>query len=145
MSLVVLAVITLTGFAFAYIQEGKHSDGDDEDFYLPGKPFKPIEPIKPFVSEFWIPTAAMAAWGLSDAMAQTYAYWLIGNLYDDGQEKARAVGFYKMTQSLGWAIGFALVPVSRVTPLGQLSMTMGTFVVGGLLSLLQLPSKSVKY
>jgi len=83
----------------------------------------------------------MAFWGLSDAMAQTYAYWLIGNLYDDGQEKARAVGFYKMTQSLGWAVGFALVPVGRATPMAQLIMTAASFIVGGCLSLLQLPPK----
>ena len=42
-----------------------------------------FELIEPFKSDFWQPTGAMALWGLSDAMAQTYAYWLLGALYSE--------------------------------------------------------------
>jgi len=48
MSLVVLAVITLTGFGFAYFHEADHSDGNST-FYKPGKPFKPAEPVDPLI------------------------------------------------------------------------------------------------
>jgi len=135
-SLAFLSVITLAGFALALPRELDHkgdvvcSDSVQTEC---------LELIEPFKSDFWQPTGAMALWGLSDAMAQTYAYWLLGALYSEGTEKARAVGFYKLTQSLGWALGFALMPVDRVAPHIQLYLTAGSFIVGGLLSLMQLP------
>jgi hypothetical protein len=128
-SLFVLAVVTLAGFGLALPRELGHKGDSNDELTL----------IKPFESDFWQPTCAMALWGLSDAMAQTYAYWLLGALYSEGQEKARAVGFYKLTQSLGWALGFALMPVDRVSPHIQLYLTAGSFILGALLSLLQLP------
>ena len=50
-------------------------------------------------------TFAFLLWGFSDSQVQAYSYWLIRLLYEGGAEQARAVGFYKMVQSLGWTIG----------------------------------------
>ena len=85
------------------------------------------------------PSIIFALWGFSDSQIQTYSYWLMGTLYDSGVEQARAVGFYKMVQSLGWAIGFALVPTDVMEPIVQMGCTAACFVVGLLLSILELP------
>ena len=45
-----------------------------------------------------------------------------------------------MVQSLGWAIGFALVPTDVMEPIVQMSCTAACFLVGQGLSFLELPS-----
>jgi len=85
------------------------------------------------------PTAAFFLWGLSDSQVQAYAYWLIRQLHTDGDEMSRAVGFYKMVQSLGWSIGFVLVPAARLPPLVQNLVTAASAVLGIGLALLELP------
>ena len=85
------------------------------------------------------PSAAFFLWGFCDSQVQAYCYWLIRQLYADGPELARAVGFYKMVQSLGWSIGFVLVPASRLAPLIQNVLTAASALVGACLALCELP------
>ena len=85
-------------------------------------------------------TAVMALWGLADAAVQSYAYWVLGALYADREaDKARAVAFYKMVQSAGFCVGFALLPPSRCSYEKQLSLCAATFVVGVALAIFELP------
>lgn len=140
-SLLVLSIFTLGGFFFAWQKENEHT-AHPNPFHNSTYPLG-VHQIEPFEEGFWGPLAAFALWGLSDAMVQTYAYWLLGSLYQDGAEKGKAVGFYKMTQSFGWAAGFALMPTSRLSPMNQLYATAASFVVGTLLSLLELPPVEV--
>ena len=92
-----------------------------------------------------VPTVAFAAWGFSDSQVQTYTYWLIGALYPDSpDDRCRMVGFFKLTQSLGWCVGFALLPAKRCAYLTQFALTGACFVVGTLLALLELPDAAAK-
>ena len=88
------------------------------------------------------PSAAFFLWGLSDSQVQGYAYWLIRQCHDDGPDMARAVGFYKMVQSLGWCVGFAMSPPTRVPPIVQNLLTLAMAVFGALLALLELPPRT---
>ena len=81
-----------------------------------------------------------ALWGLSDSQVQAYAYWLMRQLFADGPEQSRAVGFYKMVQSLGWCAGFALVPSKRMPPIVQMALTFASALIGIALAFLRLPS-----
>ena len=47
-------------------------------------------------------------------------------------------------QSLGWSVGFALVPVSRVPPLVQNAITLACALLGVLFALCRLPPKAPK-
>ena len=89
----------------------------------------------------WVlPTLAFAAWGFSDSQVQTYTYWLIGALYpDDAEDRCRMVGFFKLTQSLGWCVGFAFLPAKRCAYFTQLVLTGACFVAGTALACLELP------
>ena len=73
---------------------------------------------------------------------QLFAMWLIGVRHTDGAEQARAVGFFKMVQSLGWCVGFALVPTSRVPPTLQLGLTLSCCVAGCALACTVLPGSA---
>lgn len=86
------------------------------------------------------PSAAFFLWGFCDSQIQAYCYWLIRQLYSDGSELARAVAFFKMVQSLGWSVGFVLVPSSRLAPLVQNVLTVASAVVGAALALFELPT-----
>ena len=85
-------------------------------------------------------SVVMLAWGFSDSQVQAFSYWLIGVSYDDGQDKARAVGFYKFVQSAGWAVGFALSPTQRLPALVQLILTVVCNIIGTWLALCALPT-----
>ncbi len=76
------------------------------------------------------PSMAFACWGFADAQIQVYCYWLLGGFYNSGHDHARAVGLYKLAQSLGTSIGFFLIPVSRLGELSQLLCSSLVFVVG---------------
>ena len=90
--------------------------------------------------EWLAPTAAFAFWGFSDSQVQTYVYWLIGALYPrDAEARCRLVGFYKLVQSIGWCVGFALLPRARCAFFTQLVLTAASFVVGTTLALRVLP------
>jgi hypothetical protein len=90
------------------------------------------------VGSFW-PSLAVACWGFADSQIQVYCYWLIGAQYSSGDDRCRAVGFYKCIQSLGVSIGFYLTPLSRLSALTQLWISSGVYVIGTGLALLQLP------
>ena len=85
------------------------------------------------------PSMTFACWGFADAQIQVYSYWLIGGFYDTGYDHARAVGFYKLVQSLGTAIGYYLIPVSRLLEMSQLALSSFVFVAGTGLAFTQLP------
>jgi len=87
-----------------------------------------------------LPSIAFVCWGFADAQIQVYSYWLIGECYKSGHDHARAVGFYKLVQSLGTSIGFYLIPVSRLTELMQLMCSSMVFATGSLMAFTQLPS-----
>ncbi|KAJ2738050.1 hypothetical protein GGI20_006336, partial [Coemansia sp. BCRC 34301] len=57
--------------------------------------------------------------GIGDALYQTFAYWIIGALSNDGQLLARYIGFYKGMQSFGSAISWQL-DAKDVAPKNQL-------------------------
>jgi hypothetical protein len=76
------------------------------------------------------PSMAFACWGFADAQIQVYCYWLLGGFYNSGHDHARAVGLYKLAQSLGTSIGFFLIPVSRLGEMPQLLCSSLVFVVG---------------
>jgi len=86
-----------------------------------------------------VPSLAFFLWGLSDSQVQAYAYWLLRQLHSGGDELARAVGFYKMVQSLGWSVGFLLVPSWRLPPLVQNLATAACGALGLALALRELP------
>jgi len=48
-----------------------------------------------------------------------------------------------MVQSLGWCVGFLLVPANRCPPLIQLSLTFGCGALGVALALLTLPPRAI--
>lgn len=101
-----------------------------------------VSPIAHDISEVSVipPSLAFACWGFADAQIQVYAYWLIGGFYNSGHDHARAVGFYKLTQSLGTSIGFYFIPVSRLVESSQLLVSTVVFIAGTGLAFSQLPS-----
>lgn len=90
------------------------------------------------------PSLAFFLWGLSDSQAQAYAYWLLRRMHSSGTAQARAVGYYKLVQSLGWCVGFALVPAERCPPLVQLVATGTCGMLGALLALCALPPSATQ-
>lgn len=88
------------------------------------------------------PSLALACWGFADSQIQVYVYWLLGILYETGDDHARAVGFYKCIQSLGVSIGFALTPQTRLKAMTQLALSSTIFALGTFLAFFQLPPKS---
>lgn len=87
----------------------------------------------------FLPSLALACWGFADSQIQVYLYWLLGTLYDDGDDHSRVVGFYKCIQSLGETVGFALTPLTRLTALQQLALSSALCMVGTILAFYQLP------
>ncbi|KAJ3282089.1 hypothetical protein HK104_011109 [Borealophlyctis nickersoniae] len=59
------------------------------------------------------------AYGLTDAMYQTFSYWLMGALTNDTQQAARFAGFYKAIQNVGGAISGQL-DANKVSYMAQL-------------------------
>ena len=86
------------------------------------------------------PSLAFACWGFADAQIQVYCYWLMSGIYTSGSDHSRIVGLYKCIQSLGTAIGFYLIPASRLSEMSQLMFSSLVFVVGAVLSFSQLPT-----
>merc|ERR1712061_912699 len=85
----------------------------------------------------------MFLWGFSDSQIQSYAMWDIGVVHaGDGATQARAVGFYKMVQSAGWSIGFALSPTTRLAPLAQWTLTALVGISGTGLALTAIPNRT---
>jgi len=71
--------------------------------------------VCPTVIEFknfgqWIlPLLLYTCWGACDALVQCWCYWILGQLSDQPQVLSRYSGWYKTFNSLGNAIGAALV------------------------------------
>ena len=131
--LLLFAVVTSLSFLLCYFQERPCAfSGDD----------KCVKKINYYDKEAVVPTIIYALWGFSDSQIQTYSYWLMGSLFETGVEQARAVGFYKMVQSLGWSIGFFLTG-DIMEPIVQMLCTAACFAVGLALSLKELPKESI--
>ena len=86
------------------------------------------------------PSLAFACWGFADAQIQVYCYWLMSGFCTSGSHHSRIVGLYKCIQSLGTAIGFYLIPASKLSEMSQLVFSSLVFVVGAVLSFSQLPT-----
>ena len=86
------------------------------------------------------PSLAFACWGFADAQIQVYCYWLMSGFFTSGSDHSRIVGWYKCIQSLGTAIGFYLIPASRLSEMSQLVISSLVFVIGVILSFSQLPT-----
>jgi len=86
------------------------------------------------------PSLAFACWGFADAQIQVYCYWLMSGFFTSGSHHSRIVGWYKCIQSLGTAIGFYLIPASRLSEMSQLVISSLVFVIGVILSFSQLPT-----
>ncbi|KAG1053259.1 hypothetical protein G6F46_000817 [Rhizopus delemar] len=63
-------------------------------------------------SGFGGPFVLYMCYGFSDALYQTYMYWLMGAMSNDPSLLARYAGFYKATQSAGAAISFGIDAVN---------------------------------
>ena len=86
-------------------------------------------------------TFAFGLWGFSSSIAQAFCYWLIDVLYDQtGPDRARAVALYKLLQSLGWCVGFALLPVNRCPNTGQFLLNALSCFLAFFLALFELPT-----
>lgn len=85
------------------------------------------------------PSLAFACWGFADSQIHIYCYWLIGSMYNSPNDHSRAVGFLKCIQSLGYTMGFYIIPTTRVSAVLQLFVSSCMFVIGTSLSLLELP------
>ncbi len=63
---------------------------------------------------------------------------MLGLLYRDGPEQARCSGFFRMSQSLGYVAGFALVPsAAPIVQLGLVAASLGAAT----LAFLELPPR----
>lgn len=80
--------------------------------------------------EVLLPSLAFCCWGLSDAMINSFLYWLVGQLYVDGGQRAQAIGFFKMLNSFAHVVGYAILPTDRVSAVAQLWYNIVTYVVG---------------
>lgn len=59
-----------------------------------------------------LPSVAFVLFGLSDAMINTFLYWLIGVLYQDGPSRSYAIGCFKFLNSAAHVVGYAILPSS---------------------------------
>jgi len=67
-------------------------------------------------------------YGTMDAVAQVWAYWLMGMLSDDMATLGRYAGFYKCVQSASAFVSWKITG-SEVAPLAQLLINWGLFIV----------------
>ena len=88
---VVMMAIWAGGFAFQLTFENDYDD-----------------PIHWTDSRFGRPFLLYIMYGLSDALYQSYMYWLMGAMSNDPALLARYAGFYKAMQSAGAAISFGI-------------------------------------
>lgn len=129
--LALFAALTAVGYALALCLELPHV-GHAASIAHHGRPRDTRRLV--------VGAAAMLCWGFSDSQIQAFVYWLIRVTYGSGPEQARAVGFFKMTQSAGWCIGFAFSPPHRMAPIVQLLATAAVCAVGTALTLPELPA-----
>ncbi|KAF8978126.1 hypothetical protein BGZ46_006797 [Entomortierella lignicola] len=70
-----------------------------------------VENTKQYIGPFFL----YFFYGVSDAMYQGYAYWLMGALTNDTNQAARFAGFYKFVQNLGGI----LAPIVQTSTIGN--------------------------
>ncbi|KAI7872453.1 major facilitator superfamily domain-containing protein [Spinellus fusiger] len=70
------------------------------------------DPIHWNTSSFGGPFVLYMLYGMSDALYQTYMYWIMGAMSNDASLLARYAGFYKAVQSAGAAIAFGIDAVN---------------------------------
>jgi hypothetical protein len=124
--LVIFVIVNSCGNLLAFLQEFQSFDHD----------VLALDISDP--RSIW-PSLAFACWGFADSQIQLYCYWLIGSMYNSPNDHSRAVGFLKCTQSLGYTMGFYIIPTSRLSAVLQLVVSSCMFVIGTSLSLLELP------
>ncbi|KAI9271948.1 major facilitator superfamily domain-containing protein [Phascolomyces articulosus] len=88
---VVMMAIWAGGFVFQLSFENDYDDPIHWDDWRFGRPF-----------------LLYIMYGLSDALYQSYMYWLMGAMSNDPALLARYAGFYKAMQSAGAAISFGI-------------------------------------
>merc|ERR1712107_952853 len=81
-------------------------------------------------SQIVLPTMAFCLWGLSDAMINAFQYWIIGQLYSNGGQRAQAIGFLKLLNSAAHVVGYAILPEDRVSATVQLWYNIIAYLVG---------------
>jgi len=77
-----------------------------------------------------LPTLCFSLWGLSDAMINSFCYWIIGQLYQDGAQRAQSIGFLKMLNSAAHVLGYAILPEHRVSATAQLWYNIIAYLFG---------------
>jgi len=134
--LVIFFVVNTIGNIFAIVQELESATTANHDGTGPSK----VDISSPWTI-FVRPSLSFLCWGFADAQIQVYCYWLMGKLFhSNAGNLSRAVACYKCLQSLGYSMGFYFIPPSRLSPMRQILLSSGVFLVGTLLSFLQLPT-----
>lgn len=75
------------------------------------------------------PAAIYTCFGFLDAFVQVWLYWLMINLTNDPATVVRYSGYYKTLQNVGYGISSALNSTSPVSPMVQLLINCGLFLV----------------
>ncbi|KXN67650.1 MFS general substrate transporter [Conidiobolus coronatus NRRL 28638] len=66
-------------------------------------------------------------YGLSDAMIQSWSYWIMGTMSNDAATLSRYAGFYKGVQSIGAAVAWAIDSNGTVSQMTQLITNWALF------------------
>eukprot|EP00929_Paragymnodinium_shiwhaense_P096476 TRINITY_DN58063_c0_g1_i1.p1 TRINITY_DN58063_c0_g1~~TRINITY_DN58063_c0_g1_i1.p1 ORF type:complete len:442 (-),score=42.71 TRINITY_DN58063_c0_g1_i1:82-1407(-) len=77
-----------------------------------------------------MPSGAFLLWGLSDAMINTFCYWIIGQLYSGGAARAHSIGYLKLLNSAAHVVGYAILPEHRVSAVAQLWYNIIAYLLG---------------
>jgi len=99
----------------------------------PDHPDDPSKQICPDLIQFsqfgrWIfPLGLYTMWGACDALVQCWSYWILGQLSDRPEILSRYSGWYKTWNSLGNALGAALITATGKDL--QLWINIGLFAV----------------
>lgn len=120
-TLMLATTVHLTAFILAFFVEYQHVPVGFDGFSL----------SDPHVI---LPTVAFALWGLSDAMINSFLYWMIGLLYESGPDKARAIGWFKFLNSAAHVVGYAILPTHRVSAMVQLWYNIISYCIGATLA-----------
>lgn len=80
-------------------------------------------------SRFAGPFVLYFAYGITDSLVQTFAYWIMGSLSNDPRVLARYAGVYKLFQSAGAAVSFAVSSIGTAFNI-QLGLVFGFLLFG---------------
>lgn len=81
-----------------------------------------------------VPSIVFILWGWSDAMINSFLYWIIGIRFPSGPARARAIGFFKLLNSAAHIVGYAILPVKRVPAWIQLLYNVVVYIAGAILA-----------